>query len=215
MPREYYEILKGRAQVDRRRVVALDLETLITDGKSFLSGERIIAISLSYHPGSSPASIATEVRVAEDATELAEADLLKWLDGKLAILDPEIIIGYNHTGYDIPLIQGKTRTFNYGSRPRNILFYFGTAWCLDMMYVVADDLWKYNGDYYLRKLDDVVVNERYAGLPLKRVKNLVRLDGKNKGEAIKHLWENERDAFVKYCEGDTHDILAIFDDIFS
>ncbi len=214
MVRDYYEIIKNRQKIDYRRTLAIDLETLVTKNNSFLSGERIIAASLSYFRDGEKNGIRTDVKVAETDTDKDEFSLINWIDSRFKEIDPEIIIGYNHTGYDIPLLQGKVRLFGYGNRPRNLLFYLGTAWCLDMMYVIADDLWKLSGDYFIRKLDDVVVHERYSALPLKRVKNLVKLEGISKGDAIKHLWEKEREKFLAYCEGDTHDILLIFKEIF-
>ncbi len=70
------------------------------------------------------------------------------------------------------------------------------------------------GDYFIRKLDDVVVHERYSSLPLKRVKNIVIQQNKNKGEVIKEMWLNKDEKLSDYAAGDSHDILLIFHDIF-
>lgn len=194
------------------RIAAIDIETLMTDGASFLSGERIIAVSLSWID---PVGILrSTVSVADGDSSDAEYNILQALDSKLESINPSIIIGYNHTGYDIPLIQMKIKQLQFSMRLRNIEKYFGTSWCLDLMYAIADDLWKYDGEYHIRKLDDVVIHERYKELPLLRVKDLVHLNGKTKGEAIKFLWENDRQKFVKYALGDSRDLILIFCNIF-
>ena len=51
-------------------------------------------------------------------------------------------------------------------------------------------------------------------LPLQRAKYLTHIDGKTKGEAIKDLWMNDRKSFIRYCTGDSSDLIYIFMDIF-
>lgn len=193
-------------------VAAIDLETLLGDSVTFLSGERIIAVSISWID--STGFLRSAVSVADGDDPDSEYNILQSLDSHFESIDPSIILGYNHTGYDIPLIQMKIKRLQYNVRLRNIEKYFGTSWCLDLMYAIADDLWKYEGEYYIRKLDDVVIHERYKELPLMRVKDLVRLNGKTKGEAIRFLWENDRQKFVKYALGDSRDLILIFCNIF-
>ncbi len=190
-------------------IVSLDIETLMPAGTKFLSGERIIAISISWLDK----DVNTKVYVAEEDSEESEYNILSLLNEKLGELSPDIIIGYNQTGYDIPLIQTKIKRMSYERRLRKIERSFGIAYCLDMMYVISEDLGKYDGDYYFRKLDDVVTHEKYGHLPLSRAKNIVHIDGMPKGEAINYLWQKERDKFVKYCIGDTRDLLLILMDI--
>ena len=191
------------------RIASIDLETLMPPGTKFLSGERIIAISISWIDR----EIMSKVYISEGDSEDSEYNILSLLNEKLGELSPDIIIGYNHTGYDIPLIQMKIKRMSYSQRLRNIERVFGTAYCLDMMYVISDDLGKYDGDNYIRKLDEVVTHEKYDHLPLLRAKNLVHLDGMSKAEAIDYLWKNDRDKFVKYCIGDTRDLLLILMDM--
>ena len=191
------------------RIVSIDLETLMPRGTKFLSGERIIAISVSWLEN----DIISKVFIADSDSDDSEYNILSLLNQKLGELSPDILIGYNHTGYDIPLIQMKIKGMSYTKRLRNIERVLGTAYCLDMMYVISDDLGKYDGDYYIRKLDDVVTHEKYNHLPLSRVKGLVHIDGMDKGEAIDYLWKNDRDKFVKYCIGDTKDLLLILMDM--
>jgi DNA polymerase elongation subunit (family B) len=208
---DYKHAVKSLLSGNRRPVIAaFDVESLMSRGTVFLSGERIIAISYSVLTD----KIHTNVYVSDDDSESSEYNLLSALDSKLKETDPEIIIGYNHTGYDIPLIQMKIKKLSYENRLRSIERSFGTAYCLDMMYVIADDLGNYDGDYHIRKLDNVVTHERYINLPLQRAKYLTHIDGKTKGEAIKDLWMNDRKSFIRYCTGDSSDLIYIFMDIF-
>ncbi|MCL5437967.1 MAG: hypothetical protein M1148_02065 [Candidatus Thermoplasmatota archaeon] len=198
-------------KVPSRSIVSLDLETLVKQPGGFLSGERIIAVSMSY----GLPDVKTEIFVAEDDSDREEYRILNHANTLMRTIDPSVIIGYNHSGYDIPLIQIKIKKYPYDRKLRSLEYYLGTAWCLDMMYVISDDLAKDDGDRYIRKLDDVVIHDRYAKLDLKRVKGLARRPGMNKGQAIEEMWKNDRDSFRSYCEGDTHDLLIILQDILS
>jgi DNA polymerase elongation subunit (family B) len=211
MGKGYFQFIRDiSSEVDRRKVLSFDLETLVVDSEGFLTNEEIIVISAAYN---FPA-IRTDVYVSKPEELNREEQLLRNFDSLLGRVQPEIVIGYNHTGYDIPLIQKKIRNRNFSNRFRNIEYYIGTSWCLDMMYVIADDIEKLTGDYIIRKLDDVVVHERYSTLPLKRVKNLVAQPDKNKGQVIKEMWMNRDEKLREYAAGDSHDILVIFHDIF-
>lgn len=191
-------------------ILSLDLETVITSPDQFLTNEKIIAISASYDI----VDPKTEVFIAENETEEDETSILNEFDDFIGELNPDIIIGYNHTGYDLPLLQLKMRRRKFDEQLWNVKYYLGTSYTFDMMYAIADDLEKYEGDYKIRKLKDVVNHPRYSHLPLFRQKNLVEIDGMNIGEAVKHLWKNDRESFINYCTGDTRDILLIFKDIF-
>jgi DNA polymerase elongation subunit (family B) len=211
MGKGYFQFIRDISRkVDRRKVLSFDLETLVVDSEGFLTNEEIIGISAAYNFP----DIRTDVYVSKPEELNREEQLLRNFDSLLGIVQPEIVIGYNHTGYDIPLIQKKIRNRNFSNRFRNIEYYIGTSWCLDMMYVIADDIEKLTGDYVIRKLDDVVVHERYSTLPLKRVKNLVVQPNRNKGQVIKEMWMNRDEKLREYAAGDSHDILVIFHDIF-
>ncbi|MEM0156030.1 MAG: 3'-5' exonuclease [Thermoplasmataceae archaeon] len=187
------------------RVISIDLETLIDSQQDFLNDERIIAISLSY----SVPSPRTEVFVAKDESEMSERDILNKMDNFLGSYQPNVIIGYNQTGYDIPLIQTKLRKLSYADQLWNFKYYSGTSIIIDMMYIIAEDL-EAEGDFKLRKLRDVVSHPRYAHLNLNRKKDNVIIEGMNVGQAIRHLWKNDPVKFLEYCKGDTEDVLNIF-----
>ncbi|MGC8506075.1 MAG: 3'-5' exonuclease [Thermoplasmata archaeon] len=211
MGKEYFQFIRELSKIiDRKKVLSFDLETLVADSNGFLTNEEIIGISAAYNFP----DVHTDVFISKPEDSVREESLLGKFDELLGNVQPQIIIGYNHTGYDIPLIQKKIRNRNFYNRFRNIEYFFGTSWCLDMMYVIAEDIQKLTGDYYIRKLDDVVVHERYSSLPLKRVKNLVVQPNRNKGEIIKEMWINKDERLRDYAAGDSHDILIIFHDIF-
>lgn len=199
------------AQTDPERVLAIDLETLVGSTNGFLTGERVIAASVSR----GLREVSTEVLVAEDDSIEEENRILHELDSLLKVSDPEVIIGYNHTGYDLPLLQMKTRNRQYDEQLWNLKYYLGTSYTLDMMYVIAHDLQDSGDRYRIRKLRDAVSHEKYARLPLLRVKELAVSEGMNTGEAIKDMWLHDRENFVRYCRGDTYDILEIYHSIFS
>lgn len=190
-------------------VCAIDLETLVADSSGFLTGESIIAISLSVLKD----GIQSFVFIAEADTAAEEMRILRELDQKFAEISPSIILGYNHTGYDIPLIMSKIRNLSSSDRNRNLEYYFGTAWCMDMKYLIAEDLYSYDGFYRIRKLEEVLAHEKYASLNTMSAKDIVHIDGLDKGEAIKHLWTSERELFKKYSLGDAQDLLVIFREI--
>lgn len=206
------EILNGNrvSGKDLNKVMAIDLETLVDLKNGFLTGERIIAISVSTgYPDTR-----THVLIAEEDSEEEENRVLKAFDRMMGESDPDILIGYNHTGYDIPLLQLKMRNRPYSEQLWNLKYYLGTAYTLDMMYVIAHDIHAFGGEFRIRKLRDAVGHEKYRNLPLMRAKDLVVSPTMNVGEAIKNLWINDRENFTKYCKGDTHDILKIFYSIF-
>ncbi len=191
-------------------VVAIDLETIIRNPNEFLSNERIIVVSVSYFAP----EMKTELYIARDDSQAEEERILTSLDTFIGNFRPAIIIGYNHTGYDIPLIRMKLKNRSYGKQLWNLKYFLSVAYCLDMMQVIADHLAAFDGDYRFRKLSEVVVHEAFGHLNLDRKKYLVIKDGKNIGEAIEEMWRSGSSDFEDYCRGDTRDILSIFQEIF-
>ncbi len=192
-------------------VVAIDLETLIDTPADFLTGERIIAVSISYFDIS---ELRTEVLIAKDNTIDEEDRILKEFDRKMRDLNPSIIIGYNHSGYDVPLIRIKMNRRSYSKQLWNLKRILSTSYLLDMMYVIADDLYEFDGDYRLRKLSEVVIHPRYQDLKLQRSKYLTKREGMPVNKAIEFMWKEEPNNFREYCSGDTKDLMSIFTYIF-
>jgi DNA polymerase elongation subunit (family B) len=129
-------------------------------------------------------------------------------------LNPSIIIGYNHSGYDVPLIRIKMNRRSYSKQLWNLKRILSTSYLLDMMYVIADDLYEFDGDYRLRKLSEVVIHPRYGELKLQRSKYLTKREGMPVNKAIELMWKEEPDNFREYCSGDTRDLMSIFSYIF-
>ena len=175
-----------------------------------LSNERIIVVSLSYFAP----EMKTELYIARDDSQAEEDRILSLLDTFIGNFRPAIIIGYNHTGYDLPLIRMKLKNRSYGKQLWNLKYFLSVSYCLDMMQVIADHLAAFDGDYKFRKLSEVVVHESFGHLNLDRKKYLVIKDGKNIGETIEEMWRSGSSDFEDYCRGDTRDVLSIFQEIF-
>lgn len=191
-------------------VLSIDLETLIRDTRDFLTNERIIAVSLSYYnPG-----LQTELFIAKDDSEEEEDRILAQLDEFVASFEPAVIVGYNHTGYDIPLLRLKMKRKSYSKQLWSLKYHLGVAYCLDLMPVISDFLGRIDGDFKYRKLSEVVRNDAFSHLELDRKKELVIREDKNIGEVIEELWRTGSQDFIEYCRGDTRDLLTIFRDIY-
>ena len=191
-------------------VLSIDLETLILKKEQFLTYEKIIAVSLSYMDG----DMKTELYVAGDDSADSEFEILSKLDTFIRDFSPSVIIGYNQTGYDIPLLRMKMTKLPYGKQLWNLKHFLSVSYTLDMMQVIAEFLGKYDGDYRFRKLSEVVSHEAFADLPLDRKKHLVVREDMNIGEAIHEMWKSKSSEFLEYCRGDTRDVLSIFNYIF-
>ncbi|MCL4340589.1 MAG: hypothetical protein M1431_00610 [Candidatus Thermoplasmatota archaeon] len=191
-------------------VLSIDLETIILNRNNFLTNETIIAVSLSYVAD----DLKTELFISQGEDTDSETQLLQKLDLFLDTFRPSLIIGYNQTGYDIPLLRIKMARLPYARQIWNAKYVLSTAYCLDMMQVISDFLGDYDGDYRYRKLSDVVSHEAFMNLPLDRKKQVVIRDDMNIGEAIYDLWKRGSPEFMEYCRGDTRDVLNIFRYIF-
>ena len=208
---QYFSSLRQLVkESDPSRFVSIDIETLVRGKDRFLTGEPLIAITVS----SNYLNPETRIFVAVAETVSEEKRIMVALDDYLKKIDPVCIMGYNHISYDIPLLQMKLRRLEFPERLWNIGNYFGSTFLVDMMYVIARDLAVKNGEYRIRKLGEVVSRSEYSQLPLNRKKDLVQIEGKNVGEAIEFLWKNQTEKFLQYCRGDTEDLLHIFRQIF-
>ena len=197
-------------ETDPSRFLSIDIETLVRGKDRFLTGEPLIAITVS----SNYLDPETKIFMAVAETVSEEKRIMTDLDNYLKKTDPVCIMGYNHISYDIPLLQMKLRRLDFSERLWNIGNYFGSTVLVDMMYVIAKDLEIKTGEYRIRKLGEVVLRREYSNLPLNRKKELVQMEGRTVGEAIEFLWKNQSEKFLQYCRGDTEDLLHIFRDIF-
>lgn len=192
------KILEGK-----KKVMAIDIETIV-NGK-FLDDDEIIAISLTTFEEES------RVFISDGGDEFS---IISELSAFMDNYDPDIIIGYNHIAYDIPLIQKKLINVRFSEQPWPLRYYLGVSFCLDMMYVTALYHYKLTGDYEIRSLKKIMDYEEYEDVPLMRKKDIIQLENMTKGEAIRHLWKNDREKFYQYCLGDTYDLIKIYKKIF-
>jgi len=189
------------------RVVCIDLETKVLDGQ-FVTGERILAISLSYMHGDNIESRVIVLRADDDGSEL---ELLREFDKFLLEIRPLVLIGFNLTGYDIPLLNMKLRKYS-DNKFWGITDAVGRCYVLDMKHPIRFELAKFSGSPKFVSLRDVVNHPRFASLPLMRSKNV--LTSANKGQEIFELWKKNNRTFKDYAEGDARDVLLIFLNIF-
>ena len=189
------------------KVLAFDLETLVKNN-SFLANERIIAISITT------SDMKTRLMIADNDSEDEEYRILLDFNKLIADYRPEIIIGFNHAAYDIPLIYTKLVKLPYAKQLWDLKFFFATSFIVDMMYICAMDLFSWTGEYKIRGLKKLLEHERYSKLPLDNKKGIVEIDGMNKAEAIENLWKTDRNKFMEYCKGDTRDVLILYNYIF-
>ena len=192
---------------DCNKILAFDLETLVKND-SFLANERIIAVSVTT------SDMKTRLMIADSDSEEEEYRILLQFNNMIADYKPEIIVGFNHAAYDIPLIYTKLVKLSYSKQLWDLKFFFATSFIVDMMYICAMDLFTWTGEYKIRGLKKLLEHERYSKLPLDNKKSIVEIDGMNKAQAIENLWKTDRDKFMQYCKGDTKDVLTLFNYIF-
>ncbi len=193
------------------RICSLDLETRVLGRDLFLTGERILAASLAWRE---EGSVRTRVCVLEQETEAAEWKLLDELDGLLLSLRPLVLVGYYITCYDVPLLSIKMR-----KTPKpfwGIQDTISRAFVLDLKDPVRFDLAEHDGcSPRARTFDSVILHPRFGQLPLIRAKGLAEgRDRQERGEAIYNLWKNDQEHFRLYSQGDSHDALLIFEELF-
>ncbi len=188
------------------RVISIDLETLVKD--RFLNDERVIAISYATLDEK------WDVKIADQTKENDEIEIMQWLNDIMESYSPEIIIGYNHASYDIPLMHTKMLNIPFDKQLWSLRYYFGTSYVLDMMYVCALHGMYLKGEYRIRSLKNVVNAPEYRELNLVRAKDQIEIEGMNKGEAIEWLWKNDREKFKLYCKGDVLDLITLYKHIF-
>jgi DNA polymerase elongation subunit (family B) len=189
------------------RVLCIDLETKVLVGK-FLTNERVLAISLAYTLGH---KIESRVIVLKEDDDESEVVLLEEFDRFLLGTRPLVLIGFNLTGYDVPLLNMKLQKYKQ-HKMWGINDAVGRCYILDMKHPIRFELAKFSGSPKFVSLKDVVNHKRFASLPLMRSKNV--LISANKGEEIFELWEKNGDVFKNYAEGDARDVFLIFLNLF-
>lgn len=99
-PEEQYLVATGRTYFrdltfDQLNRLQFDLETTGLDPEVC----RIFMVAIRYQSG------ATEVLEARDFTDAAEADLIRELNEKIRLADPDVIENHNLQGFDLPFLD--------------------------------------------------------------------------------------------------------------
>ncbi len=210
------------------QVVSLDLETKVLAPDQFLSGERILAAGISYRVGK---EIKSKVVMLENDTEQAELELLERLGHELYVANPLVLLGYNITGYDFPLLLMKIKKYDDwqkskaapGTRAQFSRDYWHLKDALtrsvifDVMHAARYRIGRHDNvpPKYL-KLSDVIAHSMFSGLPLKKCKGIAASDAsESKGEKIFRMWKEKDPLLTEYLIGDVHDTLMIAEELFS
>jgi DNA polymerase elongation subunit (family B) len=92
---------------ERHRVITLDVETRIPVRDMFLTGERILSVSLARRVSGefmSGEGISVKTIFLDDEGEESEKELLTKLNEDLSEIKPLGVVGYGIRQYDIPLL---------------------------------------------------------------------------------------------------------------
>lgn len=193
------------------RVVSFDLETNVRN-LNFLTNERILAVGLAWRrDGRFLDSEGIEVKtlLLKEDTDVSEMELLRALGGELARIKPLCVLGYGIRQYDIPLIAIKKQ--HYGEHMKahsefwKLVDFAESAAHIDLYHIL-----KYKG---YRKFQEALGSDEFSSLPLKRRKEIVTGDRREKAREIYRMWREDKDRLKEYVEGDVHDALLLAEKI--
>jgi DNA polymerase elongation subunit (family B) len=209
------------------RVVSIDLETKIEKKADFLTGERLLGIGLARRVGS---EIELRTIKLKDDTDEAEIELLMETSRFLSPIKPLILLGYNISGYDYPLLNMKLKWHDdfvrarapEGAKPQYPKEYWSLkdaltrAYILDMMHPLRYALAEHDGTApKYKSLSDVVSHQRFAEVALMRRKQLAcGTSTEEKGQRIYRMWKEGDPDFERYLEGDVHDVLLLAEELY-
>ncbi|MFH0817161.1 MAG: hypothetical protein V1909_00840 [Candidatus Micrarchaeota archaeon] len=205
------------------RVVSFDLETKIMDKKDFLTGERLLGIGMARRYNG---EVESKILKLKDESDEAEVELLNEAAAFMTIAKPLVLLGYNISGYDYPLMNLKLKWYDeYHENKGNARYpkeYWSLkdaltrAYILDIMHPLRFELANLEQTTpKYRSLDKVVNHQRFANLPLKRLKHLAQGDtAEDKGKRIYGMWKARDPNFERYLEGDVHDTLLLAEELY-
>jgi len=209
------------------RAVSLDLETKIEKKSDFLTGERLLAFGFARRIGGQ-AQVIT-FRLKEDTDE-AEMALMNEAAQWLYMADPLVLLGYNISGYDFPLLALKLKWYEgkmkqgckEGEKPVFPRAYWALkdaitrTFIVDMMHLLRFAIARHdNTTPKYRSLAYSVAHPKFASLPLMRRKGLAEAEtSEDKGKKIFEMWKTSNPDFERYLEGDVHDVLLLAEEIF-
>ena len=191
------------------RVVALDLETKVLKKEDFLTGERILSVSIARRRSSGEINNIYFILAGE--TDDEEAELLHKLNDFLQKWKPLVIVGYGCRGYDLPLLTLKKEHFYR----KDIEFWGITNILRGSAHIELGELTryiflkKYNEERSFRDMSYVMKHEHFKDLPFKNTKDIYDFPKEQKGKEIYKNWKSGDEKFEKYLEGEAHDQLLI------
>jgi DNA polymerase elongation subunit (family B) len=192
------------------RIVSLDLETKVLGQDEFLTAETVLSIAFARHTDS---KVESKIFTLKDETPTAEDQLFFSANQFVAATRPLVIIGYNITGYDIPLLQMKLR--NLPTPYWALKDMVERAFLLDLRHPLKFELADFDGSKIkIWKLEDVLNHERFSHLPLMKAKDILNGSKDEKGIKIYEMWKKRRADFERYAVGDVVDVLALFEELY-
>jgi DNA polymerase elongation subunit (family B) len=223
---EYEELSRSaidaiKAHGSWHRVVSIDLETKITKKEDFLSGERILAVGMARRMAS---GIESRTFTLKEETDEAEIALLYEAARYLQEARPLVLLGYNISGYDFPLLCLKLKWHDDLLRNRStdgkpvfpreywaLKDALTRTYILDLMHPLRFEIARHDkATPKYKSLADVVDHQCYASLPLMRRKQLASSSSQEgKGARIYSMWKAKDPDFERYLEGDVHDVLVL------
>lgn len=192
----------------RSRIVSLDLETKVVDG-NFLANETVLSATISRRTG----DVETTLYDLVEESPSGELSLLARLDELFLKIRPVIVVGFNHRGYDNILLSLKKKLLGK-SGFWGIKDTLERAYMLDVMHAARFAVAAYDSTTpKMLSLAKVLAHPMFAKLPLKNAKSLVE-QASDKGAQIYEMWKSDKARFRSYAEGDAHDTLLVFEQIF-
>jgi len=193
------------------RIVSFDLETKVLAADKFLTNETVLSIAFARHIGK---KVDSKVLTLQEESAEAEDQLFFSANQLIENVRPLVVVGYNITGYDVPLLQMKLR-----SLPKPYWAFKDVverAFIFDLKHPLKFELANFDGSRIkIRGLEEILNHERFSHLPLVKAKKI--LNGANKEEKgikIYELWRKHKAEFEKYAIGDVMDVLALFEELY-
>jgi hypothetical protein len=196
---------------ESHRIVSIDLETRVLSESDFLTGETILSFAMARRVDG---VVLPKLFTLGEETSQSQQTLFSETNLELERIRPLIIVGYNVTGYDFPLLRAKLRR---SPTPHWALIdMVERAFVLDMKHPLKFEIARADGSSpRVRTLEDVVNHPRFSHLQFSGAKNLLRgLDKSQKGQKIYSMWKDSHPDFERYAIGDVVDVLSLYEELY-
>jgi DNA polymerase elongation subunit (family B) len=204
------------------RAISLDIETSL----DVLDGSKTPLLSISVARRNDD-KIEIEKFVLEKETPEDETRLFDEFGNFCQKVRPLIMIGYGIGRFDLPVLLMKMRQldnlFKQQGRYNSGYWAFRDtltrSYILDMINPVRFEIANFdNVSPKMISLENAISHKRFVRLPFKNTKSIVSSmtsSGMDKWNAIHSLWENNKESFHRYIEGDVHDTLLLAEELFN